>query len=487
VNTVLDGRVLPTEHSSEGSTVRVLSEVVARASKRFGYDGLPIGLLRYLLLISLAGPVVPWLVAVFAWDPPTGREALYAAMLLVMATAAERFPLHLTHKTNINITAAPVIAMILLLPVWLPGVLVLVAAGVAQYLRRAEMMEALFNVGQTVLYVVAGALCYQQLTALELGPRVGAFGSLTAIALTAVVMHLLNTGLVALAGALQLDLNPFKVWYSTLALDLMPHVTLTALGTISALLAEDQPLALPFLALPALLVHQSVRQTVQLRTDTHEALASLVEVMELRDPYTAGHSRRVAALARELAHRLGVLEEEADIIEQAGRVHDIGKAGIEPSVLAKDGSLTPGEWEQMRRHPELGANVVARFAAYRHGALLVRHHHEAWDGTGYPDRLAGEQIPLGSRIISVADTFDALTTTRPYRVARTIEEAVAILEDGAGRQWDPRVVAAMVAYLRERHGEFPSFRPSGYAPLPAVSPGIDPVEGRGSVVPTAGD
>ena len=358
----------------------------------------------------------------------------------------------------------------------------LVAASVAQWLRRAEVMEALFNIGQTVLYVTAGALCYEQFAALDLGPNVAEFGSLAAIALTAIVMHLLNTGLVALAGALQLGLNPIKVWASTIALDLMPHVTLTALGTISALLAASQPLALPFLALPAVLVHQSVRQTVQLRVDTHEALASLVEVMELRDPYTAGHSRRVAALSRTIANRLGLTELEADAIEQAGRVHDIGKAGIDAVLLSKEENLTDGEWEQMRQHPALGANVVSRFAAYRTGARFVRHHHEAWDGSGYPDKLAGEQIPLGARIIAVADTFDALTSNRPYRDAMSIEAAIAILEDGAGRQWDSRVVAAATSFLREQHGELPSHRPAGYPPLPA--PVVDPVSARGPAIPT---
>jgi HD-GYP domain-containing protein (c-di-GMP phosphodiesterase class II) len=265
----------------------------------------------------------------------------------------------------------------------------------------------------------------------------------------------------------------------------MPHVTLTALGTISALLAADEPLALPFLALPAVLVHQSVRQTVQLRVDTHEALASLVEVMELRDPYTAGHSRRVAAYSRTIANRLGLTEEDSDIIEQAGRVHDIGKAGIDSAVLAKDDALTPDEWEQMRQHPALGANVVSRFAAYRNGAEFVRYHHEAWDGSGYPTGLAGEQIPLGARIISVADTFDAMTTSRPYREAMSVEAAITILERGAGTQWDPRVVAAMTGYLRELHGELPSYRPAGYPPLPSQAPSVEPVSAVGSVVPTA--
>ncbi len=484
---MLDGSVLPTTRGPKGSTTAVLRNWLARASTRFGYDGLPPALLRYLLVISVVGPLTPFVVLALSWDPPTVQEGIYAIMLLAMATVAERFPLHLTHKTNINITAAAVVVMILLLPSWMPGLLMLVASTIAQRLRRAEVMEALFNIGQTVLYVTFGALCYEQLSSADLGPGVGEFGSLAAIVITAIVMHLLNTGMVALAGALQLGLNPFRVWYSTIALDLMPHVTLTALGTISALLAANQPMVLPFLALPAILVHHSVRQTLQLRVDTHEALASLVEVIELRDPYTAGHSRRVAAYSRTVANRLGLVEEEADIIEQAGRVHDIGKAGIDSAVLSKDDRLTTGEWEQIRQHPNLGANVVSRFAAYRHGAEIVRYHHEAWDGSGYPDGLAGEQIPLGSRIVAVADTFDALTTSRPYREAMSVEAAIDVLERGAGEQWDPRVVAAMTGYLRELHGELPTYRPAGYAPLPAAAPAAEPSPSRRPAVPTAVD
>ncbi|HEX5165512.1 MAG TPA: HD-GYP domain-containing protein [Thermomicrobiales bacterium] len=464
----------------------MLRESLARASHRFGYADLPTGLLRYVLFITAAGVLAPFAVIALAWQPLTGRELLQAGMLLVMATISERFPLHLTHKTNINITSAAVIVMILLLPVWVPGLLVLIGAGVAQSLRRAEVMEAGFNVGQTVLYVTAGAICYGLFASVELGPRIGDFGSLAVIAVVATVMHLLNTGMVAVAGGLQLGLNPLRVWASTIALDVMPHVTLTGLGTIAAMLAVDQPLALPFLALPAVLVHQSVRQTVQLRVDTHEALASLVEVMELRDPYTAGHSRRVAALSRTLATRLGLTEEEADVVEHAGRVHDIGKAGIDQVILTKPGQLSDVEWNQMRNHPDLGANVVSRFAAYRHGAKIVRHHHESWDGSGYPDGLTGEQIPLGSRIIAVADTFDALTSSRPYRDAMSIEDAISVLEAGAGLQWDERVVSTMVSYLRDLHGELPTFRPAGGPPVP-VQPFADPATGRGPAIPTPVD
>jgi HD-GYP domain-containing protein (c-di-GMP phosphodiesterase class II) len=460
-------------------STNAIRRAIVAASARFGYDGLPTALRRYIILISRLGPALALAIAIARWTSLSFHDLLLASMLLVLAAIAERFPLHLTHKTNINVTAGAIMVMVLLLPAWLPGLLVLAASSLAQALRRTEPMEALFNIGQTVLYVMAATWAVDVLNGWHAGPDVGGIGYLGGIIAASIVMHLVNTGLVAMAGALQLGLNPFRVWFTTLALDWMPHITLCGLGVMAALLAADMPLILPVLALPVVLVHHSVRQTIQLRVDTHEALASLVEVMELRDPYTAGHSRRVASLSRTLALRLGMTAEEADIVEQAGRVHDIGKTALDSTILTKSGELTDAEWEQMRMHPVHGANVVARFAAYQNGALVVRHHHEAWDGSGYPDGLAGEAIPLGARIIAVADTFDAMTTNRPYRDGMSIAKAIEVLEGGAGRQWDARVVGAIVDWLGEQHGELPAFRAGG-VPLPAVE---NPIESpRGAVV-----
>jgi HD-GYP domain-containing protein (c-di-GMP phosphodiesterase class II) len=260
-------------------------------------------------------------------------------------------------------------------------------------------------------------------------------------------LHLVNTGLVAVAAGLHLGTGPFRTWLVTFADDLPLQVVLTLLGVVGATVAEVRPLLLPVLALPVVLVHRAQRQTVQLRADTREALALLVEVVELRDPYTAGHSRRVAELARDLALRLGLTNEEADLLDSAGRVHDLGKVAIDPKVLLKPGKLDDAEWAEMKRHPGYGADVIARFAAYPDGYRLVRHHHEAWDGTGYPDGLVGESIPFGARILAVADTFDALTSDRPYRRGMGLDRALQILQEGAGRQWDARIVEALVAHL----------------------------------------
>lgn len=410
---------------------------------------LPPALRRYLLAVSVIGPATAIALTVAGPSLWNSEITLWAVLLTGLALAAERFPLHLTHKTNVNVATVAYVAMILLLPASLPGILALLAVAGAQLLKRADPAEGIFNSAQTALYVSLGALCYDALRDLPLAPPISRFGGLIAVALASVVLHLTNTGLVAGAVSLQLRTNPVRVWIQSLPLDLTEHLILTALGIIAAQLAIEEPLVLLFLTLPTVLVYHALRQTIRLRKDTQEALAALVDIIELRDPYTAGHSRRVAKIAHDLALRIGLTAEEADLIELAAQVHDLGKAALDTTILRKPGKLNEDEWKQVRLHPIHSADIVARFAAYRHSIGIVRHHHERWDGKGYPDGLAGEEIPLGARILAVADTFDALTSDRPYRRGMSVGEAIAILEQDAGSQWDPRLVEVFVAYLRE--------------------------------------
>jgi hypothetical protein len=340
--------------------------------------------------------------------------------------------------------------MLLALPAWAPPFLALGAVALGHRRRGADPVETLFNVGQTALSVTAAAVTLRIIEgAGGLGPDVDGVGSLGGIGVASAVLYGVNAALVAGVVAPEYGAGPMRLWWRSIGADLGAHAALTALGVVAALIAVEHPLALPVLALPAVLVHHALRQAARLRDDTHDALAALVEVVELRDPYTAGHSRRVAATARALALRLGLTAEEADAIACAGRVHDVGKAALDPAVLAKPAPLTDAEVAAVRRHPVLGAAVVARFAAYGAGHRLVRHHHEAWDGSGYPDGLAGAAIPLGARILAVADAFDAMTSARPYRRALGVDAAIAELRHGAGVQWDPRVVEAATAWLGE--------------------------------------
>src|SRR6266487_5744554 len=151
---------------------------------------------------------------------------------------------------------------------------------------------------------------------------------------------------------------------------------------------------------------------------------SLISLIDLRDHYTGGHSARVAEYCRDIGLHYGLSQKDQDVVVLAASLHDIGKIGVPDHVLLKEGKLDDEEFEWIRRHPEWGWAAVRNVNDFRDASLLMLHHHERWDGNGYPGKLRGAEIPLGSRIITVADSFDALTTNRPYRTARTREFAV---------------------------------------------------------------
>jgi HD-GYP domain-containing protein (c-di-GMP phosphodiesterase class II) len=175
-----------------------------------------------------------------------------------------------------------------------------------------------------------------------------------------------------------------------------------------------------------------------------QSLLGLANALEAKDPYTRGHSERVAALARRLALAVGVPAGAADTIAQAGLLHDIGKIAIPELVLRKPGPLSAEEWAVMRQHPVISAQIVAPLEFFADGAVILRHHHERYDGSGYPDGLRGELIPLGARIVAVADIYDALTSDRPYRLRLSHADAARRLEAEAGRTLDERLAALCV-------------------------------------------
>lgn len=179
-----------------------------------------------------------------------------------------------------------------------------------------------------------------------------------------------------------------------------------------------------------------------------QSLHALANALEAKDRYTRGHSERVADLGRRIATELALDVDDVAAIGEAGLLHDMGKIGVPELTLQKPGSLSAEEWQAMRRHPVVGAQIVGPFECFARSAPLIRHHHERWDGSGYPDGLAGPAIPLGARIVAVADVFDALTSVRPYRVALARDAALAQLLDEAGRTLDPDVVATCVELLR---------------------------------------
>lgn len=178
----------------------------------------------------------------------------------------------------------------------------------------------------------------------------------------------------------------------------------------------------------------------------HDLIQSIVAAMDARDAYTARHSERVADMVLVLAAALGLDETSTTLLHIAAHLHDIGKIAVPDAVLRKAGPLTQNEWEEMRRHPVTGYEILRKVEDFQHIAVLVRHHHERWDGRGYPDGLSGTDIPLGSRILAVADSIDAMMSSRSYRPAMTSAACRRKIERNSGIMYDPRVAAAALEH-----------------------------------------
>lgn len=202
------------------------------------------------------------------------------------------------------------------------------------------------------------------------------------------------------------------------------------------------------LAEPVLGGSPDVNESLVSVADSVAVLEILAEVIEQRDVFMLGHSRRVAHLAALLSERLCLAAEQRALVRIASFMHDIGKVGVSNDVIQSDDVLDSTQRKHLEEHPSIGERLVRPLGFSGGVAATIRHHHERWDGRGYPDGLAGEEIPLGARIIAVADSYDAMTCTRPYQPASTEEDALLELEKEAGRQFDPQLVEHFAEIIR---------------------------------------
>jgi putative nucleotidyltransferase with HDIG domain len=188
-------------------------------------------------------------------------------------------------------------------------------------------------------------------------------------------------------------------------------------------------------------LRQALRQNQELFLETIRTLAAAIDA---KDPYTRGHSERVSSYSMAIARHLGLTQEEVFRLRIASILHDVGKLGIRDGILNKPGGLSEEEFAVMRQHPDIGAQIMSPIKTLKDIIPGIRNHHETWDGKGYPDRLTGEQIPMVARIIGVADTFDAMTTNRPYQEAMTLEFVVGKMREMSGTRFDPKVIEAFL-------------------------------------------
>jgi len=183
------------------------------------------------------------------------------------------------------------------------------------------------------------------------------------------------------------------------------------------------------------------------RRQSIEVASAFIFLIDLRDSYTGGHSTRVATYCQEIALRMGLDDADLDMVVTAASLHDVGKIGVSDPVLLKNGRLTDEEFGEIKKHPEYGWMVLRNIEGLKEASLVVLHHHERLDGRGYPGKLKGDAIPLGSRIIAVADTYDAMTTNRPYRKAMSTDQSLTEIERCSGSQFDPEAASAFISYM----------------------------------------
>lgn len=295
-----------------------------------------------------------------------------------------------------------------------------------------------FNLAQLVISVTAAGLVFQSTGGTP--PPYTSWTQFIPLVLAFLTHVVVNTSLVATI----IHLTEGVQLVYLLRFDLRHlHVQLMTLGVLAILMAIVYPLSPWYVLLvgsPLMVVQISIRSYARLRQQAKEAFERIAHVVEERDLYTGTHSADVAELAAKLARKLRLPDEMVELIEAAGRLHDLGKIALPDRILLKPGKLTEEEWATVKRHPVVGAELLQGLEIYEGIVDIVRHEHEHWDGGGYPDGLAGGKIPMGSRILAVADVWNALTTDRPYRSAFTAEEARAILNEMAGKELDPKLV-----------------------------------------------
>jgi putative nucleotidyltransferase with HDIG domain len=366
---------------------------------------------------------------------------------------------------RISVSDAFVFASVLAFGPEVATVIVAIDSIVATFWMRPEhrsFVRSLFNLATVALSIWVASHSYYYLAGTHPGENLPLSQLVVPLFVLASLYFLINSWLVAFALSFEKDMNVLGLWWEN-----FPWLSLNYFGGVSvaALLVSHSSsidlntvgIILPLLVIAYLTYRTSlarvadaqrhVSQVNDLYLSTIEALAMAVDA---KDQITHGHIRRVQVYAVELAKRLGVREDrQLKAIETAALLHDMGKLAIPEHILNKPGKLTDAEFDKMKRHADIGADLLSSIRFPYPVVPIVRHHHECWDGSGYPSGIARTDIPLGARILAVVDCFDALTSDRPYRPRLENDEAFRILIDRSGSMYDPLVVRTFIDGFEE--------------------------------------
>lgn len=357
---------------------------------------------------------------------------------------------------SISLGSVAALAAIPIVGTW-GAVLVALTGALALDSESRGWVKRLFNGAQLAISAGAAGLAYDMLGGVT-GLVAGDFPQVLVPILAANVVHMfVNGALVAFVVSLDRRVSPLRVVQGTMAHSAVSYLAYGLFGVSLAVLWDGVgigPTAALLLLLPLFVARWAYAQYAEEQQAYDRTVRALMAAVETKDLYTRGHSERVSAASILIARRIGMREDRVSSLGYAGMLHDVGKLGVPTRVLTKSGRLTEAEFKAIQRHPLQGHELVREIEFLDEAMTGIMHHHERIDGMGYPMGLAGDQIPEFARVIAVADAFDSMTTTRSYRGARTVAEAIVELRRCAGTQFDPPMVEALIAAVEE-HGWAP--------------------------------
>jgi HD-GYP domain-containing protein (c-di-GMP phosphodiesterase class II) len=395
--------------------------------------------LAVIAVAGLAFAATPLLPAGGKLDP------LLIGAFLAVATVANLRVVHVSPKTKVTVGDTAIFAAVLTVsPVAAMAIGAVSTFLGLRFATAQPLYNLLFNASGTTIAVGAASWIERSLAR---GP--GLLDDPVALVASAAAYYLVKATITDGVVALQLRRDPLRSWWPDHRRDIFHHAALYMLGILAAFAAERQTWSLALFLVPIALTLLALREATRLRQRTKDAIIELADMIDQRDPYTYGHSQRVAEHANRVARRLRLAPERVELITEAARMHDIGKVSTPDHILKKPAALDPREWTEMRRHCESGHRFLQQIPDFEVGADLVLSHHERYDGTGYPRKLKGVDLPLEASIIAVCDAYDAMTSDRVYRSALPFQKVVSELRAGRGSQWHEKAVDALLDLVSE--------------------------------------
>lgn len=365
---------------------------------------------------------------------------------LVLIIITEALPIHLSPHTSISVSFAIIYAFILLTNPYL--VMIATFIGNVLIYMKSGWKKSFFNGAQFAISAFFSGYVFQLLGGYSY--TWNQFAYYITIVISILVFFLSNASLIVIVVSLSTGIPIPVLWKKDVNGILLQYFGLFPYSLLLYLIyLRIGYIGLFLFFFPLMIARYSFKLYVETKKVHLELLRALTAALDAKDPYTQGHSARVAKISLAIAEKLNLSDKKQEMIEYAALLHDVGKIGIEDAILRKPGPLTEGEFVIVKQHPVIGFEIVSKVDFLKEIAVFIRSHHEKCNGSGYPDGKCLTDLPIESLILTVADVFDALTSDRPYRKAFSIEEALSIMENEGNKYYDMKVIKALKEILQE--------------------------------------